>query len=228
MSRSFKGLVLMSGSLSSEVDSMESRQAPCCSQADSPALDSGYWQNRYDQGQTGWDRGEPSPALQYWLESGQLQPCRILVPGCGRGHEVIALAAAGFEVTAIDFAPAAIAALRTQLEGRELDASLIQADLFDYRPDQSFDAIYEQTCLCAIQPNQRVAYEARLADWLQPGGKLYALFMQTESNSGPPFACPPAAMQGLFPADRWRWPAALEPIAHPAQLVELAGVLERV
>lgn len=207
---------------------MNEKPPLCCGQGNCSSLDSGYWQNRYDQGQTGWDRGEASPALRHWLESGQLQPSRILVPGCGRGHEVIALAAAGFDVTAIDFAPAAIVALRTQLDGRRLDANLIQADLFDYQPNQPFDAIYEQTCLCAIQPNQREAYELRLASWLKSGGKLYALFMQTDSPAGPPFACPPAAMQGLFPADRWRWPAELAPIAHPAQLVELAGVLERV
>lgn len=207
---------------------MESRQTPCCSQADSAKLDSDYWQNRYDQGQTGWDRGEASPALEDWLKSGQLQPCRILVPGCGRGHEVIALAAAGFDVTALDFAPAATAALRTQLDRRKLEATLIQTDLFDYQPHQPFDAIYEQTCLCAIQPNQRESYELRLASWLKSGGKLYALFMQTDSPSGPPFACPPAAMQSLFPPERWNWPAELTSIAHPARLVELAGVLERV
>ena len=39
----------------------------------------------------------------------------VVVPGCGRGHEVVELARRGFEVTAIDFAPAAIEALSTKL-----------------------------------------------------------------------------------------------------------------
>lgn len=207
---------------------MNQKQTACCSQAGCSSLDSGYWQSRYDEGQTGWDRGEPNPALRHWLESGQLKPCRILVPGCGRGHEVVALAAAGFEVTAVDFAPSAIAALREQLNARGLSATLIQADLFDFEPNQPFAAIYEQTCLCAIKPSQREAYERRLADWLIPGGQLFALFMQTDSSSGPPFACPPTAMHNLFAPQRWRWPAELTPITHPAQLLELAGVLERV
>jgi hypothetical protein len=34
-------------------------------------------------------------------------------------------------------------------------------------------------------------------------------------------------MQNLFAAERWKWPAELAPISHPAQLVELAGMLER-
>lgn len=206
---------------------METKQTPCCSPAGCAALDSNYWQNRYDQGQTGWDRGEASPALRHWLESSQLKPCRILVPGCGRGHEVVALAAAGFDVTAIDFAPSAIEALHSQLDARGLKATLVQADLFDYQPTQPFDAVYEQTCLCAIKPKQREAYEQQLAGWLKSGGKLYALFMQSGSQDGPPFPCPPEAMQSLFAAERWKWPVELTPIPHPAQLIEFAGVLER-
>ena len=62
------------------------------------------WEARYREGNTGWDRGDASPALSSWLETGALAPCRTLVPGCGRGHEVIALTRQGFEVTALDFA----------------------------------------------------------------------------------------------------------------------------
>lgn len=62
------------------------------------------WQQRDDEGETGWDRGESSPALIRWLDDGDLTPCRILVPGCGRGHEVVELASRGFDVTALDFA----------------------------------------------------------------------------------------------------------------------------
>jgi len=54
------------------------------------ALTRCYWQGRYREGSTGWDRGVPSPTLEGWLRDGTLAPCRILVPGCGRGHEVVA------------------------------------------------------------------------------------------------------------------------------------------
>ena len=78
----------------------------CC--RDQARLSSADWQERYDIGKTGWDRGEPNPMLAHWLHSGELQPCQVLVPGCGRGHEVIALAEAKFDVTAIDFADTAV------------------------------------------------------------------------------------------------------------------------
>lgn len=45
------------------------------------------WQERYDAGKTGWERGDANPALTTWLDAGRLQPCRIQIPGCGRGYE---------------------------------------------------------------------------------------------------------------------------------------------
>ncbi len=186
-----------------------------------------YWQARYDQGKTGWDRGAASPTLLRWLAAGDLQPCRILVPGCGRGHEVVALAKAGFDVTGVDFAPAAVETVRAHLAGEGLAAVIVQSDVFAYRPDRPFEAIYEQTCLCALPPERWAEYEQRLATWLIPGGRLFAAFMQTDSTDGPPFACPPNAMRRLFTADRWKWPDRLESQEHPNGLVELTGVLRR-
>jgi len=186
-----------------------------------------YWQARYDEGKTGWDRGGSSPVLLRWLDTGDLRPCRILVPGCGRGHEVVALAKAGFNVTGIDFAPAAVEAVRAQLARDGLAAEIVSSDLFAYRPERPFEAIYEQTCLCALSPQRWDEYEQRLATWLEPGGRLFAAFMQTDSPEGPPFACPPDAMRQLFAADRWEWPERLEPQPHPTGLVELTGVLRR-
>lgn len=185
------------------------------------------WQARYDHGQTGWDRGGASPTLLRWLAAGDLRPCRILVPGCGRGHEVVALAKAGFEVTGVDFAPAAVAVVQGQLTSEGLIADVVQSDLFAYRPDRPFEAIYEQTCLCALPPDRWAEYEERLARWLRRGGRLFVAFMQTDSADGPPFACPPDSMRRLFSADRWDWPDRLEPQEHPTGLVELTGVLQR-
>ena len=64
------------------------------------------WESHYQRGETGWDRGAVSPALDHWFGNGNGIPCRVLVPGCGRGYEVAALAHRGFD------------ALRTMLPGR--------------------------------------------------------------------------------------------------------------
>lgn len=71
-----------------------------------------FWENKYHNSEIGWDRGEMSPALNHWLK--ELTPCRIAVPGCGRGHEVIELARRGFDVTAIDIAEPAGPAVQSR------------------------------------------------------------------------------------------------------------------
>ena len=194
-----------------------------------------FWQQRFQDGNTPWDRGKANPQLATWLESGALRPCRILVPGCGSGYEVVALAAAGFEVTALDYAPIAIARTRQQLAAAGRSATLVEVDALTWQPAQPFDAVYEQTCLCALYPDQWRAYADKLHSWLAPGGRLYALFVQfprpgsaTGVIEGPPYHCDINAMRALFPDPLWAWPKP--PYArttHPRGLAELALILER-
>jgi len=187
--------------------------------------DRAFWEAKYKNSETGWDRGDASPALTTWLET--LEPCRILVPGCGRGHEVIELARRGFDVTAVDIATPAIDHMQAILEKEHLSATLIHADMFDLDL-APFDAIYEQTCLCAIQPMQREVYEQWLYNHLKPGGQLLALFMQTGAEGGPPFHCGLSDMTSLFDASRWQWPESDgDTVAHPSGRHELAHILIR-
>jgi SAM-dependent methyltransferase len=193
--------------------------------ADTPS----HWNEKYLAGTIPWDRGEVSPALLHWLETGDLSPCRILVPGCGRGHEATELARRGFEVTALDIAPAALAHLKSELDQVGAQAELVAADALTWQPAHPFDAIYEQTCLCALQPDDWPAYERQLHRWLKLGGKLFALFMQTQREGGPPFHCALPDMRRLFPESRWRWPVQLDrEVPHPNGVFEYAGILERM
>ncbi|OIO66251.1 MAG: thiopurine S-methyltransferase [Zetaproteobacteria bacterium CG_4_9_14_3_um_filter_49_83] len=172
------------------------------------------WEKRYQQGETGWDRGGASPAIDHWLSALLTAPARVLIPGCGRGHEAVYLVGHGFSVAGIDIAPSAVSHLKQQLAQEGLEGEVILGDLFTYQPEALFDVVYEQTCLCAIQPDERQPYEAKLYEWLKPGGHLLALFMQTGAEGGPPFHCDLLAMRKLFPAVRWQWPAD-EPLFVP-------------
>ncbi|MDQ7003120.1 MAG: methyltransferase domain-containing protein, partial [Ghiorsea sp.] len=164
------------------------------------------WESLYQAQDTGWDRGETSPALHTFLDKGGLEHVKtILIPGCGRGYEVVALAKRGFEVTALDLAPSAVAHLKQTLEKEGLKANAVCIDIFDFKAPQAFDAVYEQTCLCAIEPSQREAYAKTVADWLKPKGKLLLNMMQTGDESGPPFHCDWMDMRKLFPVEQWLW-----------------------
>lgn len=198
-----------------------------------------FWQARFESGTTPWDRGAANPQLAHWIESGRLAPCRILVPGCGSGYEVAALAAAGFQVTGLDYAPAAVRRAQARVAALALpvgaSAEVVQADALRWSAEVPFDAVYEQTCLCALYPDSWVAYAAQLHLWLRPGGRLFALFMQAPRPGsaegliqGPPYHCDINGMHALFPADRWDWPKPpYGTIEHPAGLAELAVELVR-
>lgn len=187
-----------------------------------------HWDEKYQTGMPGWDRRGVSPALLHWLETGALSPCRILIPGCGHGHEVLELARRGFQVWGLDIAPTPLARLKVRLDQAGLTARLVQADALAWQPVQPFDAIYEQTCLCALAPEEWPAYAAQLLRWLRPGGLLFALFMQTGRSGGPPYHCDRGEMLTLFSPERWEW---MEPphreVAHPNGLFEYAAVLRR-
>jgi SAM-dependent methyltransferase len=184
------------------------------------------WEARYRDGATGWERPGPNPALQLWLDSAVLTPCRILVPGAGRSVEPLVLAEAGFRVTVVDAAEAAIAAQRSRLERLHVDARVERADLFLWNPPAPFDAIYDQTCLCALPPALWPDYAARLHRWLRPGGRLFVLFMQSGSAGGPPYHCDLDEMRRLFAEPRWAWEAPLPaPVDHPSGRSEQPAIL---
>lgn len=196
-----------------------------------------FWQERFEKQETRWDRGGPSPGLLAWLDSGVLQPCRIAVPGCGSGWEVAELARRGFEVIGLDYTEAAVARARALLANQGLRAEVVQADVLTHTPQCPFDAIYEQTCLCAIHPDHWTTYAAQLHRWLQPDGALWAMFMQRPRPEaveqglieGPPYHCDINAMRALFPAQRWQWPKPpYAQVTHPSLMHELAVRLPRM
>ena len=195
-----------------------------------------FWQTRFARNELPWDRGAANPQLHAWLATHALEPgARVLVPGCGRGWEVAELAAAGMRVTGIDYAAGAIDACAALLSERGLEAELVRADVLGWQPKLPADAIWEQTCLCALHPDHWVAYASQLHRWLRPGGTLYAMFMQTPGEAattgiieGPPYHCDIRAMRALFPSDRWEWPKPPYPrLTHPTGGHELAVPLVR-
>jgi SAM-dependent methyltransferase len=154
------------------------------------------WQARYRAGDTPWEKGAAAPALlelvERWSPGSPWAGGPVLVPGCGFGHDVRIIAAAGVEVIGLDLAADAIEGARNyHPAGTE---SYLHADLFDssWWPEQPFGAWWEHTCFCAIDPSQRAAYANAAAALVRPGGCLCGVFYLTpndpgEEDDGPPF-----------------------------------------
>lgn len=150
------------------------------------------WSIRYAMSQTPWDLGEAHAELVARLSAdpglGLGSPGRVLVPGCGSGHDAGALAEHGWEVTALDFASSARGLVEEKLAGR---GRFLLGDLFEYRPDQPFDLVFDHTCFCAIDPDRRSAYGRSASTWLGPGGRLISIVFpmgKPVEHGGPPHA----------------------------------------
>jgi SAM-dependent methyltransferase len=157
------------------------------------------WEQRYRSRDTPWEKGAAHPALSAWLERNTLTG-RVLVPGCGSGHDVRALAACGAEVTGLDVAPSAIEAAGRF--PRAASETYVTGDFFHPPADWAggFDGIFEHTCFCAIDPADRQAYAASAAALLRPGGRLLAIFYLDPGHDGdgPPYGCTREELDGLF------------------------------
>lgn len=164
------------------------------------SLSPDFWQQRYEDGTTRWDLGQPSPPLVSWWHGAVWRPQRAIVLGCGRGHDARFLAEQGVEVLGVDFAPAAIAAAQDQYQDSELKLDFLQQDIFKLLPDyaQQFDLVVEHTCYCAIDPSRRDDYVALSAQLLRPQGRLVAVFFTHNRGSGPPYPTTPAEIRQRF------------------------------
>ena len=74
--------------------------------------DKDFWRGRYEEGRTRWDLGGPSEPVQALVRRHFPPRGRVLIPGCGRGHEALFLAERGYAVTAVDYVAAPIVYLR--------------------------------------------------------------------------------------------------------------------
>lgn len=162
-----------------------------------PRLDAAHWDSRYTANDTPWDHGEPAPGLMDFLSAVKPQPGRILVPGCGVGHDCRALAAAGFKVTGLDVSPQALARAR-QLAGPAIDFR--QGDFLTLPAPfhEAFDWLFEHTCFCAIDPAHRDAYVRASAQALHAGGQLLGIFFDIPTEKGPPFGATREELRDRF------------------------------
>lgn len=160
------------------------------------------WENAYQQNDTPWDKGSPSPGLVELLEASPIKG-RVLVPGCGLGHDVRAIASLpGTEVIGLDVAPTAVQRAKNQpVAGNE---SYALADLFNLPASfaASFDWVWEHTCFCAIPRERRRDYVRSVRSTLKDGGHLAAIFYLDpgwdDPESGPPFGVSQLELDDLF------------------------------
>lgn len=148
--------------------------------------DKEYWEQRWREGQTGWDIGSPSIPLIEYFDQLTDKNRKTLIPGCGNAWEAEYLHENGFtNVHIIDLAPSALESFMRRVPDFP-EEHIILGDFF--KLEDTFDMIIEQTFFCAIEPYQRSQYALKVWNLLNTGGNLVGLLFDDDfGKDHPPF-----------------------------------------
>ncbi|MEH2183186.1 class I SAM-dependent methyltransferase [Nostoc sp.] len=152
-----------------------------------------YAKAKGNAAQIPWAKSAPHPYLQDWLtnheqlKTGQ----KTLVIGCGLGDDAEALAHLGFEVTAFDISPSAIAWCQQRFP--DSTVNYLVADLFAIPSQwhQAFDFVFECRNIQALPLNLRYSVISSVASLVAPGGTLLVITRVRDTEAepfGPPWA----------------------------------------
>jgi len=177
-----------------------------------------FWISRWQEGRTGFHQDAVHDHLlrfgDRFLGGG---PHRVLVPLCGKTHDLDWLADQGHEVVGVELSEVAVAAVMERLGGAEADTlgpysrhrsgrvTMLRGDVLAATPDLvgPVDRIWDRAALVALPPSMRPAYAATLRALLRPGGLLLqnSFSYDQATMDGPPFSVPDDEVATHYP-----WP----------------------
>lgn len=103
-------------------------------------------------------------------ETQHMAPGLALDLGCGDGVDSLWLAERGWEVTGVDFAPAAIDTVHRLANQRSLCVHGVVADIVGYQPAEKFDLVF--MCYIHLPRNERAGMLMNATAALASGGTL--------------------------------------------------------
>ncbi|MBT9555450.1 MAG: methyltransferase domain-containing protein [Myxococcales bacterium] len=173
-----------------------------------------FWHERWRTKQIGFHEGKPNDDLvAVWPRLGLRSGVRVLVPLCGKTHDLQWIHARGHQVVGVELSELACAAffaehsLTPSVEKAGPYQSwsvpgltLLQGDVFDLPETDPFDVVWDRAATVALPDDLRRRYANKLAHVTRPGGTLLlSVFVYPQSErAGPPFAVPPEHVEALF------------------------------
>ena len=136
-----------------------------------------------------WDKGAPNPKLVDWGPPDGAG-LRALVVGSGLGDDAEYVAGRGYDTTAFDVAPTAIATTKRRFP--DSPVHYLAANLLEPPAEwsQAFDLVVENITVQALPPEYHAEASTRIADFVAPGGTLLVLSAAREPDEtpdGPPW-----------------------------------------
>jgi 2-polyprenyl-3-methyl-5-hydroxy-6-metoxy-1,4-benzoquinol methylase len=139
-----------------------------------------FFRWRYWRGQIPWDTNITPPEVMEFLAGSP--PGKALDLGCGTGTNAITLARHGWQVTGVDFVPAAIRRARRKAAAAGLKIDFLCADVTALGMlTGPYDYVLDIGCLFTLKEEGRMKYAGELTRLLRPQGRymLYAWLPRT-------------------------------------------------
>jgi thiopurine S-methyltransferase len=171
-----------------------------------------FWNERWQAGQIAFHQPAVNPHLLAHAPRFLPSPTRVLVPLCGKTHDLAWLAAQGHDVWGVEFVeqaaraffdergltPAAASA-GTLPALRHGAITIVVGDFFALARDAvgPFPAIYDRAALIAVEPTRQRAYLQALRRLCSDDARLLLIAADHDLPSGPPFSIPAAQLQVL-------------------------------
>ena len=131
-----------------------------------------------------WARQAVNPLLQSYLDEEDAHQGKALVIGCGLGDDAMALADAGYDVTAIDVSQTALDLAKTRFPNANIDFK--KQDIFEY--DETFDFVFEAFTIQSLPVEYREKMVKAVVNTIAKGGRLLLVaHKHNETFDGPPW-----------------------------------------
>jgi SAM-dependent methyltransferase len=163
----------------------------------------GWFEKLYAEAAAGtaavpWDVPHPQPHLVEWADGVDGTGRRALVVGCGYGRDAEFLASLGFEVTAFDISPTAVAAVRRRYPGSSV--SYVVADLLNPPAEwhRAFDLVVENMTVQALPVGLHAEATKQVSSLT--GSQLLVLAVARDEGpdpDGPPWPLTPSEIEAF-------------------------------
>jgi len=131
-----------------------------------------FYNTAYRLARMPWEIG-PRPELVELVESGRLTPGRAIDLGCGTGANAVFLAQHGFEVTGVDFAPAALRKAEAKAAAAGVRVRFVEDDLTGLRHRLGpFDLLVDYGTLDDLPAAKRDRYVETVVPLAAPGARF--------------------------------------------------------
>lgn len=172
------------------------------------------WLERWREGRIGWHEADGSTLLRrYWPRL--VRGSSVLVPLCGKSHDLIWLAKQGYDVVGVELSEIAVRAFfaehelgfENSLEGSlqcyratSLPIRVYQGDYFEFSGGP-FHALFDRGSLIALPSADRPRYVTHTRSLLEPNAyqMLVTLDYDDTAVQGPPYSVDEREVSEYFP-----------------------------